>query len=197
MSDTTTQFALFPLIREDLKAHGGDWTRPGFRAIAVLRFGQWRMGIHKRWMRAPLSLLYRLLYRYVRNRYGIELPFTVKLGRRVVIEHQGGTVIHGLCEISDDCVIRQNVTLGIRSMDDLSAAPKLGRGVELGAGAAILGRIIIGDGAKIGANAVVLNDVPAGATAVGIPARHRIAKNNTTSDGRGRTRTLQFRRRSA
>lgn len=166
---------LWELLKEDLQAHSGDWTRPGFRAVAVLRFGQWRMGIRRRWMRMPFSLLYRLMYRHVRNSYGIELPSTVQLGRRVIIEHQGGIVIHGLCKIGDDCIIRQNVTLGIRNMDDLAAVPKLGKGVDVGAGAALLGEIRVGNGARIGANSVVLRDVPPGGTATGVPARVTIA----------------------
>ncbi len=158
-------------LQQDLEVHDGDWTRPGFRAIAVHRFGEWRMGIRRRWMRVPFSLLYRLLYRRVRNNYGIELPYTVKLGQRVIIEHQGGIVIHGLCEIGDDCIIRQNVTLGIRNLKDLKAVPKLGAGVEIGAGAVLLGDISVGDGAKIGANSVVLDSVPTGRTVTGAPAR--------------------------
>lgn len=122
-------------------------------------------------LRAPLSILYRMLYRRCRNVYGIELPYTVTLGRRVVIEHQSGIVIHGNTVIGDECIIRQNVTMGIRSMDALDTAPVLGSRVSVGAGAAILGRVVIGDGACIGANAVVIADVPSGTTAVGIPAR--------------------------
>jgi serine O-acetyltransferase len=111
------------------------------------------------------------MFRYCRNHYGIELPYSVKIGRRVIIEHQGAIVIHGNSVIGDDCYIRQGVTLGNRYMDRPLEAPILGNGVNVGAGAKILGRVRIGDHATIGANAVVLRDVPAGATVVGIPAR--------------------------
>ncbi len=173
MTDQETQPGLLALLREDLRAHRGDWTRPGFRAVAVHRFGNWRMGVRPKLLRGPLSLVYRALFRRVRNRYGIELPYSVKLGRRVVFEHQSGIVVHGNSEIGDDSIIRQNVTLGVRREDgeQLHRAPRLGRGVSVGAGAVILGGVTLGDGASVGANAVVLKDVPAGATAVGVPAR--------------------------
>src|SRR5687768_1114482 len=108
---------LWALWREDLAAHRGDWTLPGFRAVAVCRFGQWRMQIRSKFLRAPLSMIYRWLFRRCRNRYGIELPYSVQLGRRVVIEHQGAIVIHGDSVIGDDCVLRQGVTLGNRYLD--------------------------------------------------------------------------------
>jgi len=168
---TDTQLGLFAQIREDWIAHGRDWTKPGFRAVAIHRFGNWRMRIRPKLFRAPFSVLYRILYRRARNVYGIELPYKVRLGRRVIIEHQGCIVIHGNSVIGDDCIIRQGVTLGLRSVDRLEEAPVLGRGVNVGSGAQILGCVTIGDGANIGANAVVLQDVPAGATAVGVPAK--------------------------
>lgn len=158
-------------IAEDYRAHDSDWTRPGFRAVAVHRFGVWRMDIRLRLLRWPMSMLYRTMFRFVRNVYGIELPDTVQLGRRVVIEHQGGIVVHGNCVIGDECILRQGVTLGNRSLAQPLAAPVLGMRVNVGAGAAVLGSIVIGDDANIGANAVVLDDVPRGATAIGIPAR--------------------------
>lgn len=163
--------SLLALWREDWNAHGRDWTRPGFRAVAIHRFGVWRMGVRPKLLRAPLSLVYRWAFRRCRNRYGIELPYSVRLGRRVVVEHQGGIVVHGASVIGDECIIRQNCTLGIRRMDRLDDAPVLGRSVHLGAGSVVLGRVHLGDGAQIGANAVVLIDVPAGALAVGVPAR--------------------------
>ncbi len=158
-------------IQEDWVAHDRDWTRPGFRAVAVHRFGQWRMGIRPKLLRAPFSVLYRLLFRSIRNVYGIELPYSVSLGRRVVIEHQSGIVIHGNCVIGDECIIRQGVTLGNRNWETRFEAPRLGDRVNVGAGAKVLGGVTISSGATIGANAVVMIDVPAGATAVGVPAR--------------------------
>ena len=172
-----TALPLWTQIREDWVAHGRDWTRPGFRAVAVHRFGVWRMTVRPKPLRIPFSLAYRLLFRRCRNNYGIELPYSVELGRRVVIEHQGGIVIHGNSVIGDDCVIRQNCTLGIRRIDAPADAPILGAGVDVGAGAVILGKVRIGAGAAIGANAVVLDDVAPGAIAVGIPARSRLPKD--------------------
>lgn len=176
LSATTSQsdaarLTLWQQIKEDWIAHGCDWTKPGFRAVAVQRFGVWRMTVEPKLLRAPFSILYRAMFRYVRNVYGIELPYTVQLGRRVVIEHQGGIVIHGNCVIGDDSVIRQGVTLGNRYRDRPLEAPKLGARVNVGAGAVILGGIIAGDDANIGANAVVLSDIPPGKTAVGVPAK--------------------------
>lgn len=166
-----SELPLWALVREDWIAHGRDWSLPGFRAVALCRFGQWRMGIRSKFVRAPFSLLYRYLYRHVRNCYGIELPYTVELGRRVVVEHQSGIFVHGSCRIGDDCVLRQGVTLGNRREEEPAAVPMLGNRVVIGAGAKIIGRVFIGDGAQIGANAVVLKNVPAGALAVGVPAK--------------------------
>lgn len=166
-----TELSFWEQIQEDFRAHGYDWTLPGFRAVAVHRFGVWRMKVQPKFLRAPLSVLYRMLFRKIRNGYGIELPYTVTLGRRVVIEHQGAIVIHGYSTIGDDCIIRQGVTLGNRYLDRPLDAPKLGKRVNVGAGAKIFGDITIGDDVNIGANAVVLSDIPPRATAVGIPAK--------------------------
>ncbi len=129
------------------------------------------MTIQNRFLRAPLSILYRTLYRRARTIYGIELPYSVELGRRVVIEHQGAIVIHGNCKIGDDCIIRQGVSMGIKTVKYPHHAPTLGKRVDIGVGAKLVGNITIGDDAIIGANAVVTRDVPPGVTMVGIPAR--------------------------
>jgi len=165
------RLGLVAQIVEDWKANGRDWTKPGFQALAVHRFGNWRMGLRPKLMRAPFSVAYRTLFRGVRNFYGIELPYSTQIGRRVIIEHQGSIVIHGSAVIGDDCILRHGVTLGNRNRERPYDAPRLGSGVSVGAGAKILGAIAIGDGAQIGANAVVRTDIPAGSVAVGIPAR--------------------------
>lgn len=165
------KMGLWKLIREDYIAHRRDWSSPGFRTVAVCRFGRWRMGIRSKILRAPFSILYRFLFRYCRGRYGIELLYSTQLGRRVIIEHQNCIVIHDHSQIGDDCIIRQGCTLGNRYLDRPHEAPRLGARVNVGAGAKILGDVMIGDDASVGANAVVLHDVPAGATVVGIPAR--------------------------
>lgn len=158
------------LVREDWEAHGRDWTKPGFRAIAVYRLGVWRITRHHL-LAKLLGLLYWILFRRVRNVYGIEIPYSASVGRRVVFEHQGGIVIHGASIIGDDCIIRQGVTLGNRHLDAPDSAPTLGRNVNVGAGAVILGDVSVGDDSMVGANAVVLNDVESEATVVGIPAK--------------------------
>jgi serine O-acetyltransferase len=92
----------------------------------------------------------------------------VTLGERLVLPHPNGVVVHGEAVIGDDCYISQQVTIGRLAAPD---APVIGSGVYIGCGAKVLGKIVVGDRAKIGANAVVLCDVPAGWTAVGVPAR--------------------------
>jgi serine O-acetyltransferase len=165
---------LLALLHEDWIANGRSWDRPGFRALAVHRFGAWLLA-RPRIVRAPLYRVYRTLFRFVRNHYGIELPPTTKVGRRFRIGHQSGIVIHSRAEIGDDCLIRQNVTIGAANEDRAPRAPRLGNGVEVGAGAVIIGGVSIGDGARIGPNAVVMTDVPPGATAFATPARVVVA----------------------
>lgn len=168
---------LINTIKTDWVNHDRDWTRPGFRALAAYRFGVWRMSVTSFMLRAPLSLLYRILYRRARNIYGIELPYTANVGENVIIEHQHGIVIHGFCDIGEGTIIRQGVTIGLKDLSDLRAVPRIGKNVDIGAGAKIIGPVLVGDGAKIGANAVVVKDVPAHSTAVGIPAK--IVKRST------------------
>ncbi len=102
---------------------------------------------------------------------GIEIHPGATIGRRVFIDHGMGVVIGETAELGDDVTLYHGVTLGGTSWKKGKRHPTLGKGVVIGAGAKVLGPINIGDGAKIGSNAVVVKDVPAGATAVGIPAR--------------------------
>jgi serine O-acetyltransferase len=163
------------LIREDLRCNGGV-SYPGFQAVALYRFGVWKDGIGSKLLRVPFTLLYRFLYIFVRNVYGIELPHTARIGRRFTVGHQHGITVHGNSEIGDDCLIRQGVTLGQDRptpgvLVENVPAPKLGNRVEVGAGAMLVGGITIGEGVRIGPNAVVMTSVPAGAIVTAPPAR--------------------------
>ena len=117
-----------------------------------------------------MSLVYKLLRMAMHVLTGIDLPCEARVGRRLRIDHFGGIVVSGDAVIGDDVVLRNGVTIGLKRTNE-RGAPVIGNRVDIGAGAKILGPIRIGDDAVIGANAVVLHDVPAGATAVGIPAR--------------------------
>lgn len=158
------------LVREDYHAHGREFLSPGFWALFWHRFGNWRMSVRPRVLRAPLSLIYRCMYYCVRWFCGIELPYTVKVGRRVILEHFGGMILVAQ-SIGDDVTIRQNTTLGIARLEDRAGRPIIGNGVELGAGAVVLGRVVIGEDAVVGANAVVVRSVPPLAVVGGVPAK--------------------------
>ena len=158
------------LLREDLRTFDNDPLEPGFWAIAVHRFGNWRMGFRSKLVRAPLTLAFRFLARVVEVVAGIHLPYTVRLGRRVRIWHHGGIVLHPR-SIGDDVHIRHNTTFGVASRNRLRAIPTIEDRVDIGCGVCILGDVNVGHDSVIGANAVVVSDVPPYSTAVGIPAR--------------------------
>ncbi len=181
--------SLLRQIREDLWTHGSEWSRPGFHAIAAHRLGAWLPNA-PRPVRVLLSPLYRAMYVWVRNVYGIELPATTVVGRRLRFSHQSGIVIHPHARIGDDCVIRQNVTIGATNPERVDLAPVLGDRVELGAGVAIIGGVTVGDGVRIGPNAVVMSNVPAGSTVfaprprvVQLPPRRLATPPGDTSRG--------------
>jgi serine O-acetyltransferase len=138
---------------------------PGLHALLFHRLAHaaWHGGW--RWCARFVSQLGRFMT-------GIEIHPGARVGRRVFIDHGMGVVVGETAEIGDDCTIYQGVTLGGTSLErGAKRHPTLGRGVIVGAGAKVLGGFTIGDGAKIGSNAVVVKPVPAGATAVGNPAR--------------------------
>lgn len=120
-------------------------------------------------VRRLLTAGYWLLFRLVETGTGVSLPKSVQIGPGLRIWHFGGIFIHPDTVIGANCTLRQGVTIGNRQQD--GPVPVLGDDVELGAYAQVLGGIRIGNGCKIGAMAVVLCDVPDGATAVGAPAR--------------------------
>jgi serine O-acetyltransferase len=161
--------SLWTLLHEDFRTYGS-FLEPGFWAVAVHRFGNARMSIRFRPLRAPLTALYHVLYRVVMWLWGIDLGYTVKLGRRVRIWHHGGIVI-GAKKIGDDVHIRQNTTLGLLHRGHDEEKPTIGDRVDIGAGACVLGEIFVGDDVVIGANSVVVKDVQPGAVMFGVPAR--------------------------
>ncbi len=125
---------------------------------------------HALW-KLNLKWLARFLSHMARWFTGIEIHPGATIGRRFFIDHGMGVVIGETAEIGDDVTLYHGVTLGGTSWKEGKRHPTLGNGVVVGAGAKVLGPIHIGDGAKIGSNAVVVKDVPPGATAAGIPAR--------------------------
>lgn len=138
---------------------------PGLHALWIQRLAHWF------WVR-DFKWLGRWLSHWGRFLTGIEIHPGAVIGRRVFIDHGMGVVIGETAEIGDDCTIYQAVTLGGTSLyRGAKRHPTLGKGVVVGAGAKVLGGFSVGDGARIGSNAVVVKPVPAGATAVGNPAR--------------------------
>ncbi|HEY8750497.1 MAG TPA: hypothetical protein VIM11_21105 [Tepidisphaeraceae bacterium] len=164
-----TGMGLFALLREDLRTHDGKIFEQGFWAVALNRFGNWRMGLPKI-LRAPCTLMYRILAKQVEWTCGITLPYTVVLGRRVRIWHHGGMILNA-AKIGDDVHIRQNTTFGVARRDQLHHLPIIEDRVEIGCGVAILGSVTVGHDSVIGANAVVVKDVPPRSLAAGVPAK--------------------------
>lgn len=147
--------------------------QPALWAIAVYRFGRWSLTA-PRVLRPVSHFAYFCAYSVVRLLTGIDLPRRATFGPGLLIHHFGGIIVHPQTIVGARCVMRHGVTLGAR---DASGPPRLGDDVVIGAYAQILGSISVGDGAKIGAMAVVLKDVPAGATVVGNPARTVTSRN--------------------
>jgi len=137
---------------------------PGLHALLFHRLGHWFWGHGLRWLGRLTSHVGRWLT-------GIEIHPGATIGRRVFIDHGMGVVIGETAEVGEDTTLYHGVTLGGTTWNKGKRHPSLGRNVVVGAGAKILGPIKVGDGAKIGSNAVVVKDVPEGATVVGIPGR--------------------------
>lgn len=163
---------MFDLLREDYRTYKGDLSRRGLWCMVTYRFGNWRYTIRQGWLRKPFSLLYKVMKVLSEIITQVELPCEAKVGRRLIIEHAFDVVVSGDAVLGDDVVLRNGVTIGLRHRGK-RGSPVLGDRVDVGAGAKLLGPIHIGDDAVIGANAVVICDVPAGYIAVGVPARPR------------------------
>jgi serine O-acetyltransferase len=138
---------------------------PGLHAVYIHKLARWFWTHGLRWLGRFTSNAGRWLT-------GIEIHPGAIIGRRVFIDHGMGVVIGETAEVGDDCTIYQGVTLGGTTLyRGTKRHPTLGAGVVIGAGAKVLGGFTVGAGAKVGSNAVVVKEVPAGATVVGIPGR--------------------------
>jgi serine O-acetyltransferase len=139
-------------------------TYPGLHAVLIHRGCHWLWQRHLKWLARFISAFSRWLT-------GIEIHPGANIGRRFFIDHGMGVVIGETAEIGDDCTLYHGVTLGGTSWQKGKRHPTLGNDVVVGAGAKVLGPIQLGDGSRIGSNAVVVKDVPANATVVGVPGR--------------------------
>ncbi len=137
---------------------------PGLHAVLLHRVAHWF------WQRR-LRLAGRFISHLARMATGIEIHPGATIGRRCMIDHGMGVVIGETAEIGDDCTLYHGVTLGGTAWQPGKRHPTLGNGVIVGAGAKVLGPVLVGDNARIGSNAVVVKAVPAGATVVGVPGR--------------------------
>jgi serine O-acetyltransferase len=164
---------LAELLREDLATYDGKWGDPGFLAVLVHRIGK-HAQVQKGAQRAVLAGAHRVASNAIDWVWGIRLPLHVELGRRVRIWHHGCVVLNARL-IGDDVHLRHNTTLGplrgSASADDARLLPVIDDGADVGSGACILGPVRVGKGAIVGANTVVLKDVPDRATVLGVPGR--------------------------
>ena len=190
MVETEPVPGLLALAREDLDCvFGRDpaarsrlevmLTYPGLHAILMHRLA------HALWIRG-WNFAARWLGYVARLLTNVDVHPGARIGRRFFIDHGAGVVIGETAEIGDDCTLYHGVTLGGTTWNKGKRHPTLGRGVVVGAGAKILGAIRVGDAARIGANSVVIREVPAGRTAIGIPARlvgERAASLSTVGAG--------------
>ncbi|UZD63939.1 serine O-acetyltransferase EpsC [Brevibacterium sp. JSBI002] len=143
---------------------------PGMHAIWAHR------GLHRLWQHDVGKVPARLMSQLVRTLTGVEIHPGARIGRRFFIDHANGVVIGETSEVGDDVMLYHQVTLGGTSMAQTKRHPTIGNHVLVGAGAKILGPVVVGDNSAVGANAVVVKDVPADSSAVGIPATVRSKK---------------------
>jgi len=156
-------------VRSAYRRHGSSILNPAFWAVGNYYLGRWALTIKFPPFRWLASKIYGLNLFLILITCGIRLYRETKIGKDLHLIHSGNIQIHPKTVIGDRCGIQQDVTMGTNM--ERKGAPVIGNDVYLGAGAKILGNVIIGDGARIAANSLVINDVPPGATAIGVPAR--------------------------
>jgi serine O-acetyltransferase len=167
----------FATLRQDIgRAYryqrGGRWRRaagclatPGLQAVLVYRFGQWARQ-RSRLLRCLLDPIYWILYTLVRIAWGIAIPRSARIGPGLYIGHFGGITISHSAVIGRNCNLSHGITVGVSGHGEKCGVPVIGDDVYIAPGACLFGKIVIGNNAKIGANAVIHKDVPENAVAV-------------------------------
>ena len=158
--DSSQRTGAWGLIKEDFATHLRHPLDPGFHALVVHRLGS-AIAPDDRGVSRALRRLHQFAHRRITAAYGIEIPPSVRIGRRLSLPHAHGVVFVVGSVIGDDCVVRHNVTLGAASHEH-GGYPTVGDRVHFGPGSIVTGEVKIGDDVRIGPGAVVITDVPAG-----------------------------------
>jgi serine O-acetyltransferase len=160
-------------LKDDYVRHGGHLRHTGLWVLGVYRFGRWAQRLEPRPARWTAGRVYWALNLGVEVALGVVLPRRTRIGEQLLIVHGASIRVHPDVVIGDRVCLMHEVTLGLNSGPEgaRTGAPRIGNDVFIGAGAKVLGGITVGDGARIAANSLVVTDVPAGATVIGVPAR--------------------------
>ena len=175
---------MFERIREDY-AFYRSWRHRGFWALLLFRFGQWSLSLRLAPLRWATGKVYGFLRIFWPILSGVAIDRGMRVGRKFRIIHAGGIVLHPAVTFGDRCGIMHNVTVGTNM--DKPGVPRIGDDVFIGAGAVVIGDIVVGDGALIAANSLVFFDVPADALAMGVPAVIYPNKSRLRRPGGGAT----------
>lgn len=162
---------LVQLVKEDWTTNSRELSSPGFQALLVYRVGSWGLGKRPP-LRHAVTLFYNIVYRLVRNLYGIDLPRHARVGRRLRVAHTG-IVLAAQASIGSDCTLRHNVTIGRtdRHRREGNRAPVVGNRVEFSPGVVAIGPVQIGNDVRLGPNSVIMSDIQAGHTVFASPSK--------------------------
>ena len=152
-------------------------TRPGFKFSFYFRLGTY---LTDKILLRPLLFLVKFMALHCTYKYGITIPFTSQIGAGIYIGHFGTIVVSSLAKIGKNCNISQGVTIGKAHRGLRAGYPVIGNNVYIGPGAKVIGKISIGDNVAIGANCVVIDDVPANSVVVGVPGKIVSEKGSET-----------------
>lgn len=170
---------MFPVFKADIKRYikSSGWKEKiylffeqGIWAIAVYRFGRWVRRVRIPIISHILKLIAFILFKIMEIVTGVSLPVSAQIGKGLYVGHFGTIILHSNVKMGKNCSIGPGVIIGTKGQGN-QGTPVIGNDVYFGTGSKILGPVLIGDHVKVGANTVVIKDVPVGATVVGVPAR--------------------------